>query len=229
VILIVIINGLVDLFIGFLKMMSFLFLFFFEVNHGNTRIFTQNHDMKRIARWILKLMGWKIDPHTPEGIDKAIIVVGPHTSNWDFIVGRLAFYTYGMPVKILIKKDLFFPPLGWLMKAIGGVPIDRKSKNNFTDQAVDVFNSFDKVYMVFTPEGTRSYNPNWKKGFYYISLKAQVPIYIAYMDFEKKVGGFLEPLTPTGDVQKDIAYIKEKLSQYKGKFPEKGIRRVEDE
>lgn len=185
--------------------------------------------MKRIARWILKLMGWTIDKETPKGINKAVIVVGPHTSNWDFIVGRLAFYTYGMPVKILIKKEAFVPPLGWLLKAIGGIPVDRKSKNNLTEQAAEVFGQFESVYMVFTPEGTRTYNPNWKKGFYYIALKANVPIYIAYMDYGKKIGGFMEPLVPSGDIDKDIAYIKEKLSMYKGKYPEHGIRHPKDD
>lgn len=185
--------------------------------------------MKSIARFLFKITGWNIDPKSPEGIKKAVIVVGPHTSNWDFIVGRLAFILYGIKLKVLIKKDLFFPPLGWLLKALGGIPIDRKSNNNFTDQAKEIFDKNESVYMVFTPEGTRSYNPNWKKGFYYIALKAKVPIYIAYMCYEKKIGGFLEPFTPTGDVEKDIAYIKKTLSKYKGKYPEKGIKPVEEE
>lgn len=185
--------------------------------------------MKYIAKTLFKLLGWKIDPNVPKGVNKAIIVVGPHTSNWDFIVGRMAFFMYGMNAKFLIKKELFFPPLGWLLKALGGLPVDRNKNNNFVQLAADLFAKYDSLYIVFTPEGTRDYNPNWKKGFYYIAQKAEVPIYIAYMDYERKIGGFLEPLYPTGDADKDIAYIKEKLSSFKGKFPEKGIRRVEEE
>jgi 1-acyl-sn-glycerol-3-phosphate acyltransferase len=185
--------------------------------------------MKKFSRFLLKLFGWDIDEHAPEGIDKCVVVVGPHTSNWDFIIGRLAFLSYGVKTGILIKKELFFFPLGYILKALGGVPIDRKSNNKFTDQAKAIFDSAGTMYMVFTPEGTRSYNPNWKKGFYYVAQKVGVPIYIAYMDYERKIGGFLEHFEPTGDVEKDIAYIKGKLSQYKGRFPEKGIRRVEDE
>lgn len=185
--------------------------------------------MKGFSRFLLKLFGWDIDENAPEGVPKAVLAVGPHTSNWDFIVGRLAFTSYGVKPKILIKKELFFFPLGLLLKAIGGVPIDRKSNNRFTDQAIDIFNSSDKIYMVFTPEGTRSYNPNWKKGFYYIAQKAKVPIYICYMDYEKKTGGFYELFQPSGDVEKDIAYIKNTLSQFKGKFPENGIKPVSEE
>jgi 1-acyl-sn-glycerol-3-phosphate acyltransferase len=185
--------------------------------------------MKGFARFLLKLFGWNIDQHTPEGVKKCVIVVGPHTSNWDFIVGRLAFVSYGVKTGILIKKELFFFPLGLILKALGGLPIKRNTNNNFTDQAKELFDKEESLYMVFTPEGTRSYNPNWKKGFYYVAQKVGVPIYICYMDYERKIGGFLELFEPTGDMDKDIAYIKEKLSQFKGKYPEKGIRKVEDE
>lgn len=184
--------------------------------------------MGKIAKWVLKRMGWTIYDR-PEGIDKAVVVMGPHTSNWDFIIGKMAFMHYGVKGRYLIKSELFFPPLGWFLKAIGGIPINRKKNNNFTDQAIKYFQENDTMFMVFTPEGTRSYNPNWKKGFYYIALKAEVPIYIGYMDYPTKTGGFLEPFTPTGDIDKDIAFIKGKLSQFKGKYPEKGIRAVEDE
>ena len=179
--------------------------------------------MKYLVRFLLKLFGWKIDQHSPEGIDKCVIVVGPHTSNWDFIIGRMAFVMYGLRPKILIKKELFFPPLGWLLRAIGGIPVDRKKNNNITDLAVKLFNENEKLYMVFTPEGTRSYNPNWKKGFYYIAIKAKVPIYICYMDYEKKIGGFHSIFHPTGNVDADIAYIKSVMGQFKGRFPENGV------
>lgn len=185
--------------------------------------------MKGFSKFILKLFGWNINQNTPDGVAKAVIAVGPHTSNWDFIIGRLAFSSYGIKPNILIKKELFFFPLGPLLKAIGGVPVDRKTNNRFTDQAIDIFNNNDHVYMVFTPEGTRSYNPNWKKGFYYIAKKANVPIYICYIDYANKTGGFYELFQPTGDRDKDISYIKQTLSQFKGKYPENGIKPVEDE
>lgn len=179
--------------------------------------------MGKIMLFILSLFGWKIDKSSPQGIKKAVIVVGPHTSNWDFVIGKIAFMNYGIKGKFLIKKELFKFPFGGIMKAMGGIPVDRKSNNNFTEQAVSYFENNDSMFMVFTPEGTRSYNPNWKKGFYYIALKAKVPIYIAYMDYEKKIGGFHSLFEPTGDSDADILKIKDILKNYKGKFPEKGI------
>lgn len=173
--------------------------------------------------FILRLFGWKIDSTSPEGVKKAVIVVGPHTSNWDFIIGKIAFMNYGIKGKFLIKKELFFPPFGWFLKAMGGIPVNRKANNNFTEQAVSYFENNETMFMVFTPEGTRNYNPNWRKGFYYIALKAKVPIYIAYMDYEKKIGGFHSLFEPSGNSDEDIQKIKTILSKYKGKFPENGI------
>ncbi len=169
------------------------------------------------------MFGWEIDKRTPDGVKKCVIVVGPHTSNWDFVLGKMAFITYGVKGRFLIKKELFFPPLGWILKAMGGVPVDRKQRNNLTDTAVKFFNENETMYLVFTPEGTRSYNPKWKKGFYYIAQKANVPIYICYMDYANKTGGFHSLFYPTGNVDEDILYIKSILKEYKGKFPEKGI------
>ncbi|MFY7669097.1 MAG: 1-acyl-sn-glycerol-3-phosphate acyltransferase [Crocinitomicaceae bacterium] len=179
--------------------------------------------MKKIVRFIFWVIGWEIDERTPEGIKKCVIVVGPHTSNWDFVLGKMAFITYGVKGRFLIKKELFFPPLGWILKSIGGVPVDRKQRNNMTETAAKFFNENETMYLVFSPEGTRSYNPNWKKGFYYIAQKANVPIYICYMDYKRKIGGFHSIFYPTGNVDEDIKYIKGILREYKGRFPEKGI------
>ena len=184
--------------------------------------------MGKFSMWILRLMGWTIK-EIPQHAEKAVILMGPHTSNWDFIIGRLAFAHYGVEARYLIKSELFFPPLGWLLKAIGGIPIKIGKNNKFTDQAAKYFNENKSMYMIFTPEGTRSYNPRWKKGFYHIALKANVPIYIGYMDFPTKTGGFLDIFHPTGNVDNDITFIKKQLSQFKGKNPENGIRAVEDE
>ena len=179
--------------------------------------------MSKIAWAILRMMGWNVDKHTPEGVDKCVVVVGPHTSNWDFIIGKLAFMNYRVPVKFLIKKEAFVFPFGWALKAMGGIPVDRKKNNNLTETAVKYFEESDRMFMLFTPEGTRSYNPKWKKGFYYIAERAKVPIYIGYVDYKKKIGGFHSVFTPTGDVDADIQYIKDILKQFPGKYPENGI------
>lgn len=180
--------------------------------------------MGKFFFWVLKYFGWKIDQSTPENVKKAVVVMGPHTSNWDFIIGKMVFSYYKVNGKFLIKKELFFPPFGWLLKALGGIPVDRKRKNNITQLAVELFDAHEKCYLVFTPEGTRSYNPNWKKGFYYIAQQAKVPIYIGYIDYKNKTGGFHSLFQPTGDIEADIKYLKSVLSQYTGRVPENGIR-----
>ena len=182
--------------------------------------------MKLIVRFLFWIFGWKIDKRTPLGVEKCVIVMGPHTSNWDFVLGKMAFVSYGVKAKYLIKKELFVFPFGYLLKWMGGIPVDRSQRNNLTQRAKELFDQFETLYLVFTPEGTRSYNANWKKGFYYIAQASQVPIYIAYVDYEKKIGGFHSLFLPTGDTEKDILEIKRILSKFKGRFPENGIRSV---
>jgi 1-acyl-sn-glycerol-3-phosphate acyltransferase len=181
--------------------------------------------MKRISAWVLRLFGWKLDYKLPEGIERGVLVSAPHTSNWDFVVGRLAMWAYGVDVKILIKKEHFFFPMGYWMKAMGGIPVDRSKGSNVTGQIAEMFKKNEKLCVMFTPEGTRSYNPNWKKGFYYLAQKAEVPIFLGYCDYERKLGGIrYEPFIPTGDLDKDIEEIKEYYKQFKGKYPENGPR-----
>lgn len=185
--------------------------------------------MNKLLFWIIKQLGWKIHEHQPDGVKKAIICVAPHTSNWDFVIGKIAFGHYGIPTKFLIKKDLFFFPLGIWLRYLGGIPIDRNKHVHFTDQAVTLFEENEDFFLVFTPEGTRNYQPNWKKGFYHIAIKANVPIYLGFIDYKNKTGGFDSKFEPTGDVEADILEIKRRLVKYAGKRPQNGIRMEETE
>lgn len=181
--------------------------------------------MKRISTFILRLMGWKLNYDIPEGVDRCVLVSAPHTSNWDFVIGRLAMWSFGIDVKILIKKELFFFPMGIFLKAVGGIPVDRKGgKTNITGQIAKKFAEQDKLCVLFTPEGTRSYNPNWKKGFYYLAIKADVPIFLGYIDYKHKTGGIKKKFVPSGDVNKDLEEIKTFYKDYSGKFPDQGVR-----
>src|SRR5690606_10290163 len=112
-------------------------------------------------RVVLKILGWQINDH-PIGVKKAVVAMGPHTSNWDFVIGRLAFWNYGINATFLIKEEVFVPPFSWFLKSLGGIPVSREKHNHFTDQAVEYFQNNETMYMLFTPEGTRKYNPNWK-------------------------------------------------------------------
>lgn len=179
--------------------------------------------MNKLVLLLFRLFGWEIRNSKPSGVRKCVVVMAPHTSNWDFVIGRLAFYLMGVKGSFLIKKELFFFPLNIILKALGGIPVDRKIKNNMVKLASDLFAKSEELYLVFTPEGTRKYNPNWKKGFYYIAQQSKVPIALAYIDYPNKVGGFHGVFIPTGDVNKDIDEIKKILKVFKGKKPENGI------
>jgi len=176
--------------------------------------------MRYIAQFILWISGWKLVGEFEPQMRKCIFIQAPHTSMWDFLWGRLGLWQLGVNVKFLIKKEMFFFPFGHILKALGGIPIDRKKGNNVIDQIVDRFNKSDKFSLVITPEGTRKYTEHWKKGFYHISLKANVPVYISYLDYEKKEGSPGKIFHLTGNFEKDIAEIQEFYKDKVAKFPE---------
>lgn len=179
--------------------------------------------MAKIAAFIYRLLGWKTVGFIPEGLKKYVILAAPHTSNWDFFYGRLYFYIFKIPVKFFIKKEWFFFPMGYLFNIMGGVPVDRSKNSKLTDEIAKSFQNNEEMIMMVTPEGTRSYNPNWKKGFYYIALKANVPIILGFLDYSKKEAGFGPVFYPSGDIEKDFEEIKAFYRTKTGKFPQKGI------
>ncbi len=174
------------------------------------------------SKWILKQLNWKIIV-TSERPLKSVFCVAPHTSNWDFILGKLFSAAVGIKAGFLMKKSWFFFPMGFILRKMGGVPIDRSKKNSVTLQMIEHFKKAKELHLAITPEGTRSLNPNWKKGFYYIAKGANVPIELAYMDFEKKEMGITEVFYPTDDMEKDLQYIYNYYKDKKGLKPEKFV------
>ncbi len=170
---------------------------------------------------MLWLMGWKIHGGIPEGEQKAVIVAAPHTSNWDFFIGRFAYFVMGVNVKFLIKKEVFKGIFGKILRSWGGIPIDRSKSQNMVEQVAALFEQEGSLYIVITPEGTRSLVDKWKKGFYYIALKAGVPIALAYMDYAKKEGGIGPTIHPGDDFEKDFKMIENFYKDKTPKYPEK--------
>ncbi|MFK8038644.1 MAG: 1-acyl-sn-glycerol-3-phosphate acyltransferase [Crocinitomicaceae bacterium] len=177
------------------------------------------------GKFWLKVMGWTVHPGLPPEIKKCVLVMAPHTSNWDFFIGNMGFWgVYKFKAKFLIKKSLFIPPLSWILKWMGGIPVDRKKKNNLTQTLKKHFDESESLTLIVAPEGTRSYNPNWKKGFYYIAKEANVPIILGYLDYPSKTAKIFHVFDRTSDAEKDIKSIQDLLRPYKGKYPENGIR-----
>lgn len=177
--------------------------------------------MKLFAQFILKITGWKIIGGIPPDITKCVVMMAPHTSMWDFIWGRLAYWAMGVKAKFLIKKELFGSLIGPVLKWMGGIPIDRSKSSNTVDTIADLFNNYDSLFLTITPEGTRKLNTEWKKGFYYIALKAQVPLAFGYLDYPKKEGGIGKLFTPTGDFNKDFKDVEDFYRGHEGKHPER--------
>ena len=178
---------------------------------------------KGLSKFILKLMGWKIGQVLPE-VDKCVIAVAPHTSNMDFIIGKLAYTAIGRTANFLIKKDWFFFPFNHLFNSIGGIPVDRNKRTSITDKLSVEFEQRDKFQLAVTPEGSRKPVRKWKKGFYYIAYKAKVPIVLVALDYGTKTVSFLDTFYPTGDTDGDIATIRAKYNHIEAKHPEQFVK-----
>ena len=175
--------------------------------------------MQKISQFILRLKGWKYEVLTPD-FDKCILLVAPHTSNWDFLMGKLGYTAMGRNANFVIKKEWTKGFIGFFIKKLGGIGVDRSKPTNFTDQIAEIFKTRDKFSLAITPEGTRKRNPKWKKGFYHIAMKAQVPIVLVVIDYKKKYMALFDVFTPTGNEQADIKAIQQKYKGASGKYPD---------
>ncbi|MBN3035813.1 MAG: 1-acyl-sn-glycerol-3-phosphate acyltransferase [Bacteroidales bacterium] len=174
-----------------------------------------------LAGWILGLAGWEISGTVPEGVEKCVVVVAPHTSNWDFVIGRLAYTVLGLPARFLIKKEWFFFPLGPLLKSLGGIPVDRKSDRHAAEKISALFARRKRLFLTITPEGTRKYNAHWKRGFYTIALRAKVPIALGFLDYREKKGGIRMIIYPTGNFREDFRIIEDFYRGIHARHPKK--------
>lgn len=175
---------------------------------------------KSLYLGILRLFGWKIHYTIPKEIKKGIVIVAPHTSNWDFVIGKLAFIKISKHAKFLIKQEWFKFPMGPFLKWVGALPVDRSSKSMTTKQIANHFKNAEELFIIITPEGTRKRTNHWKKGFYQIAMHTNLPICFAFVDYKKKEGGLTGYFYPTGDYDKDFEIIKEFYKDVTAKYPE---------
>ena len=152
---------------------------------------------------LYRLLGWRVLGEAPTD-KKLVIIAAPHETNWDLtqMLG-IAFY-YRIPVRWMGKHTLGQGPFGWLMKWWGLLPVDRHSSTNLVDQVVAAYAETDEMAVVIAPEGTRSDVKAWKTGFYNIASKANVPIALGFIDYERKYGGIDGVLIPSGDYEADM-------------------------
>ncbi|HEX2905237.1 MAG TPA: lysophospholipid acyltransferase family protein [Phototrophicaceae bacterium] len=173
-----------------------------------------------IARWLFRLFGWRVEGTVPN-FPKFIIVAAPHTSNWDGVILIFVALILRMKIYWMGKHTLFKPPLGWFLRALGGIPIDRRASHNAVQQAVAQFAEHERLILVIPPEGTRRKAARWKTGFYYIAQGANVPLVLGYIDFPRKVTGLGPVLQPSGDIEADMEPIRAFYQGKTGLHPER--------
>lgn len=178
----------------------------------------------RLARWMLGLFGWTVDaPGLPA--EQGVILVYPHTSNWDFVIGLLAKWALGLQLRFWGKDSLFKAPLlGHWMRWIGGVAVDRSSRHGLVADTVRQMQAAaargERFWLAAAPEGTRSLAPGWRTGAYQVAVQAGVPVGLAYFDFERRIVSLTRFMQLTGDVAADFAAFADYLSHRVGKRPE---------
>jgi 1-acyl-sn-glycerol-3-phosphate acyltransferase len=173
---------------------------------------------QRTALRLLNLVGWNVHFKPLPG-PHGIAVVYPHTSNWDFPVGLLAKWAVGVQFRWLAKDSLFRGPMGVIMRYWGGVAVDRSAPQGAIRRLADDMLASKWFWLAITPEGTRSYRPYWKSGFYRIALMAGVPLLLVSIDYRRKIVDVTRTMRLTGDEAADMAAIAAAYSEVVAKYP----------
>ena len=172
----------------------------------------------------LKWAGWRVRITTPYR-NKCVICVAPHTSNWDFIAGLAAYKSLGRNANFLMKKFWFFWPLKYLLKSLGGIPVEtsKKTGSNLVSRIIEDFNARDYLNLAITPEGTRSRVEKWRTGFLQIALGAGVPIQLGVIDFKNKIVIIEKEFVPSGNIEQDLLSIRKYYTHFPeaARYPEK--------
>jgi 1-acyl-sn-glycerol-3-phosphate acyltransferase len=175
--------------------------------------------VQRLALRFLAAFGWRVDIRWPP-VPRCVIVVYPHTSNWDFVVGYLARLAIALPVRWIGKDSLFRWPLAGLFRRMGGIPVNRRAPTGFIAQLVEAFRREETMWLAITPEGTRARTDRWRSGFYRLALAAEVPVGLAFIDYRARLVGLRTYLTLSGDEAADLARIRAEYENHPGKRPE---------
>ncbi len=176
--------------------------------------------MKIFFRFLLKIGGWKgVGGELPD--DKCIVIGVPHTSNWDFFWSWVFYKSVGGQANFLVKKEAFFWPVGYLIRKMGGVPIDRSKGANVVMQVVGEFEKRKRLQLAITPEGTRKKTARWKGGFHQIAKMADVPVFLGVFDYGKREIGIIERFELTDDVQADLLRMRRAYKNVVAKHPDK--------
>lgn len=172
--------------------------------------------LRSLAEWLLRRSGWKMAGQWPD-LDKVVVVGAPHSSAWDGIYGLIAKVAMDLHIVFMGKQEVFFWPLGPLLKWLGGIPVNRASPGGIADQVARQLLESERMWFVLAPEGTRKAVMQWKSGFWKIAKQANVPVVCVYFDYPSKTIGVGKQFELTEDMEADIARIRAWYAPYQGK------------
>jgi 1-acyl-sn-glycerol-3-phosphate acyltransferase len=171
------------------------------------------------ARSLMGLFGWRFVGEPPD-LSKYVLVAVPHTSAWDFVVMLSMDFAFRVACVWMGKQSLFRGPLGVYLRHMGGIPINRASANNVVEQAVTAFERHERMVLTISPEATRGRARRWRTGFYHIAMGAGVPIVCGFIDYGRKKAGFGPVFTPSGEMEADMAIIRDFYRDIVGRHPQ---------
>jgi len=177
----------------------------------------------RISKRIFHLIGWRLVGRFPNEIDHLILIVAPHTSNWDFPLGILVKFWLNIKATYYAKASLFKWPLGTVLKSLGGRPVDRSKNQNIVSTAVQDFKNNKRHRILITPEGSRRGSDKFKSGFYYIALESGAGVLPITFDYERKEIRIMPLMYMRGDGPSEIEEFRDLFKGIKGKNPQDGV------
>ena len=175
-----------------------------------------DHAFRRACRAVVSLAGWRVVGTFPN-CGKLVLIAAPHSSWWDGFWGLLVKVGIGADVSFMAKRELFVGPLGWLLRALGGIPIDRNAARGVVEQMAERLQGSDELWLGLTPEGTRRAVTKWKSGFWHIAQRARVDVLPVYFHYPEKAIGIGPLLTLSDDMDADIARIRDYFAPYRGR------------
>lgn len=176
--------------------------------------------LRVLSKISLKIIRWRVEGSLPTDHKKYVLIVAPHTSNWDFILFIFAVSVLRLQPSVLIKHTLFIGPLGWFLRYCGAIPVNRKQAGSVVTYISDIYAAKEEFVLIITPEGTRSPNAKWKRGFHHVATTAGVPILVVYVDSARRKIGVEGLMKPSEDIDADIQTLKTFFDTKKGLKPQ---------
>lgn len=173
--------------------------------------------IRRLASGLLKLAGWRTVGEPPG--PRSVIIGAPHTSNWDFPLALLCFWSVPIPARWVGKHTIFRWPFGGPLRRLGGIPVDRAHTTDFVRVIVEAFEREPEFTLVLAPEGTRSRRDHWRSGFYWIAHGAGVPLALGFVNYADRTVGIGDVFMPSGDIEADMERIRAFYADKRGRRP----------